>query len=95
MSLLGRWMVIAALCGCATGNRNQPAASAASPQDEAVASAPDSKDRLICRKEQVIGSNRRQRVCRRQSDTDRQREATRTQMGKGSGGPSMAEQPGL
>lgn len=96
MKLFVRSLMIAALCGCATTQQSRPAPNTAAGQGEEVASAEDSGDRVVCRKETVIGSHRKQRVCRRESDSQRQRDAAQGQMGRTTSGPAAAgEQPAM
>ena len=95
MNFLARWMMIAALCGCATAQQSRSAPNTASAQNEQAASAAGSEGRLVCRKEAVIGSHRKQRVCRRESDSQNQRDAVQTQKGRTTSGPATADQPAM
>ena len=69
MRLLRSSILLFLLGGCATAHQNQATATGAPNDSEATARAEG--DRLTCRKERVIGSNRRQRVCRYDSDRKR------------------------
>jgi hypothetical protein len=69
------WTLVvgAVLWGCATVQTGKHDAGSSSPVGQVAAS---SGNRLVCRKEVVIGSHRRQRVCRDEAARNRQREST-------------------
>lgn len=56
-----------------------PAARAATPR---VAKPESDDERMVCKAERTIGSNRVQRVCRSAAQIEREREAARSQLDK-------------
>jgi hypothetical protein len=65
-------VVMALLCGCARSTEHRSANTAGEP---AAGSETAGGHGIVCEKEYVTGHRTRQRVCRRQSDIEREREA--------------------
>lgn len=59
-----------------------PAPAATPAATPPVANPVSNEERMVCRAERTIGSNRVQRVCRSVAQIERDREAARTQMSK-------------
>lgn len=57
-------------------------APAQAAQAPAAAKPASNEERMVCKAERTIGSNRVQRVCRSVAQIEREREAARSQMGK-------------
>lgn len=91
-SMRMRSMMVAAAFALVGGlspvSADETAAPSATPSvtPAPVAPAPakpsDDEERMICRAERTIGSNRMTRVCRTAAQIEREREAARSQMGK-------------
>jgi hypothetical protein len=81
------WLA-AALLGCATTRSAAPGADSGSE----LASGEEGR-RLVCRREKVVGSHRKQRVCQYEEDRKRQRVSSQEGLGKSrSGATQMSEQ---
>jgi hypothetical protein len=66
-----------------TANSTATAAPAPTLPPAPAATKPASdQERMVCRAERTIGSNRVQRVCRSVAQIEREREAARSQLGK-------------
>jgi hypothetical protein len=65
-------LLVALGCGCGTTRGEKPVED---PTDVAQSSGPQGPDdKLICRKERVVGSHMRQEVCEYQSELNKERE---------------------
>jgi hypothetical protein len=75
----------------------EPSASAPAPPSEAPAAAaaaapaPEPEDRIVCHREHIVGSNRRQRVCMTVSERARIRDQSQDELRRASPGTGAAE----
>ena len=75
----------------------EPSASAPPPPSEAPAAAaaaappPEPEDRIVCHREHIVGSNRRQRVCRTVRERARIRDQSQDELRRASPGTGAAE----
>lgn len=75
----------------------EPSASAPPPPSEAPAAAaaaappPEPEDRIVCHREHIVGSNRRQRVCMTVSERARIRDQSQDELRRASPGTGAAE----
>jgi hypothetical protein len=76
-------LTLPALSACATGRGDKVAAAEAPPPGMPA----NPEDRLICRRETVVGTHRKRRICLYESERKRQREQDRERMGRGGSAP--------
>ena len=73
----------------------EPSASAPPPPSEAPAAAaapaPEPEDRIVCHREHIVGSNRRQRVCMTVSERARIRDQSQDELRRASPGTGAVE----
>lgn len=76
LALLSSFFIIAALSGPAVAAvENNSDTEVKETRKAATQKAPASEDKLICKREKVLGSNMRKRVCYRKKDVEERRRA--------------------
>ena len=76
LALLSSFFIIAALSGPAVAAvENNSDTEVKETRKAATQKSPASEDKLICKREKVLGSNMRKRVCYRKKDVEERRRA--------------------
>ena len=90
-------MLVALLAAALLFQSQEPAAPAADTSAEATAAAEREaeRNRVVCRREHVVGSNRPQRVCRTRREWDAMADTSREQMDRATRGQPQELPRGL